>query len=95
MEGEKLALSEQLLKLVAYACAEVQVTAADEEAGSERELVGLAELSDRLALVQSSLRRLRLLGARKLTGCFEWVDGPLVSAMQLGSWVLLSHAEQA
>ena len=92
MEGEKLALSEQLLKLVAYACAEVQVTAADEEAGSERELVGLAELSDRLALVQSSLRRLRLLGARKLTGCFEWVDGLLLQAVEEGGWVVLDNA---
>ncbi|OLP99829.1 Protease Do-like 2, chloroplastic [Symbiodinium microadriaticum] len=28
-------------------------------------------------------------------GRFEWVDGPLVTAMLQGSWVLLSHAEQA
>ena len=28
-------------------------------------------------------------------GCFEWVDGPLVTAMIEGNWVLLSHAEQA
>ncbi|CAE7306257.1 mdn1 [Symbiodinium natans] len=28
-------------------------------------------------------------------GRFEWVDGPLVTAMVEGSWVLLSHAEQA
>ena len=26
------------------------------------------------------------------TGCFEWVDGALVEAMEKGDWLLLDHA---
>eukprot|EP00439_Symbiodinium_sp_Y106_P082174 s348_g21.t1 len=48
------------------------------------------ELLDQAAQLLTSAR-----ARMNSAGRFEWVDGPLVTAMLQGSWVLLSHAEQA
>lgn len=51
---------------------------------------GLQSLCDDL-----DRRLLSIRVAPSTAGRFEWVDGPLVKAVQSGSWLLLSHAEQA
>jgi midasin len=97
LDGQSLALSEQLLKLTADACAEVGVAggalqASEASGNAEKEVLSWLDAQVRLRKAQTSLRRLKLLGGRKLTGCFEWVDGALLQAVQEGGWVVLDNA---
>ncbi|KAI0270022.1 midasin [Gloeopeniophorella convolvens] len=57
-------------------------------------LDGLADLDTRLEHERNALReQIRTeLAASKVTGQFEWVDGPLIRALKEGHWLLLDGA---
>jgi len=51
----------------------------------------VAELTDGLKGLATELEVLKVIERERVTGCFEWMDGILVQALETGDWVLLDN----
>ena len=94
--SERLAAFDEVLLYVEHAATTLNEPSFHEALATMVDCNGVADklstMSPRIASVKRQLDEAKALVASGVRGRFVWVDGPLVTAMEQGSWLLLDNA---
>ena len=81
----------QLLTMARAALGGSAAPAAAAEGGAGAAGGEVGRLTERLGALQAQLESLKAMEKERVTGCFEWMDGILVQALERGDWLVLDN----
>lgn len=83
-------IGDQEATLIQALVAELQQVAVSCQGGAAGERV--VKLLELLSAVEEKLSALSEMDRKEVSGCFEWIDGTLIRAMEQGQWLLIDNA---
>ena len=85
---EQAVMLSHLLSMAAQGLHNFAPASASSDAAVARQV---QDLHDRLKGLAAEVEVLKVMARERVTGCFEWMDGILVQALESGDWVLLDN----